>query len=148
MKVLFLQNVEDIGKKYEIKEVADGYARNFLLAKGLAKEATKETIEWVEAQKEVLAAKAEEELKVAQQTASSLDGQEIQITMKIGENGQLFEAINAQKVADHLKEMGFAVKKNQVQLEDPIKEVGEYPVKIKLEHNLEAEIQLIVSGEE
>lgn len=147
MKVILLQDIENLGKKYDIKEVKSGHARNFLIPKGLVKPATKEALSWLEAQKEIETKKAEEELKKVQDVASAVDDQEVVIVVKIGDEGQLFEGISAQKIADKLKEEGFEIKKTQIELPEPIKELGEYPVKIKLEHNLEAEIKVIVIEE-
>jgi len=147
MRVILLQDIDKIGKKYEVKEVADGYARNFLLPKGLAKPATKEALKWLKVQKEIEEKKAEEELKKIQSLASAIDGQEIAITVKVGEENQLFESVTTQKIFEKLKEGGFEIKKNQIMLEKPIKELGEFPVKIKFEHNLEAEIKIIVVEE-
>ncbi len=147
MKVVLLDDVEKVGKKFEIKEVADGYARNFLLARNLAKKATLEVLKWVEMQKELLEQKAEEELKSIQAVASDLDDLEVPIAVKVGEEGQLFESINAQKIAERLKEMGYEVKKSQIKLEKPLSEIGEFPAKIVLEHNLEAEIRVIITEE-
>ncbi len=148
MKVILLQDIENLGKKYEVKEVKDGYARNFLIPKGLVKPATKQALKWLEIQKEILAKKAEEELKKIQETVSKIDGLEIIIPVKVGEKGELFEKITAQKIAEKIKEMGFEVKKNQIILENPIESLGEFPIKIKFEHNLEAEVKLIISEEE
>lgn len=148
MKVILLQNVEDVGKKYEIKEVKDGYARNFLLPQNLVKPATKQALKWLEDQKEVIAKEAEEELKKFQELASSLDDLDVEIIVKVGDEGQLFESINVQKIVEKLKEMGFDVKKSQIDLPEPIKQTGEFKIKINLEHNLEAEINLAVVGEE
>lgn len=147
MKVILLQNVDKVGKKFEVKEVADGYARNFLLARNVGKKATPEALEWLAMQKELVSQKAEEELKTTQDLASSLDDLEVPIAVKVGEEGQLFESINAQKIAERLREMGHELKKNQIKLEDPIKETGEFLVKIALEHNLEAEIRVIIIEE-
>ncbi len=147
MKVILLQDVDKIGKKYEVKDVAAGHARNFLIPKGLAKPATEEALKWVAAQKEVLEKKAEEDLKKVQELASTLDGQEIIIPVKIGEEEQLFESISQQKILEKLKEAGFEVKKDQIILAEPIKEVGEFPVKIRFSHNLEVEIKVIVTEE-
>ncbi len=147
MKVILLQDIENIGKKYDIKEVADGHARNFLIPKSLVKPATKQAILWAETQREVLAKKDEEELKTVQGTASGIDGQEIIIPMKVGDEQQLFEAVTPQKISEKLKELGFTVKKTQIDLQKPIKELGEHPVKIKFEHNLEAEIRVVVVEE-
>jgi len=148
MKVILLQDIDNLGKKHEVKEVKDGYARNFLIPQGLVKIATEEALKWLEAQREIEEKRAEEGLKQVQETASRLDGQEVVITVKIGEEGQLFESINVQKIFDELKKMGFVVKKNQIDLIEPIKELGEFPVKVKFDHNLEPEITVVVVGEE
>lgn len=147
MRVILLQDIENLGKKYEVKEVKNGYARNFLIPKGLAKPATKKSLKWIEMQKEIETKKAEEALKKVQELASVIDGQEIVIPVKIGEEGQLFESVTSQKIIEKLKESGFEIKKNQIGLPEPIKELGEFPVKIKFEHNLEAEIKVIIAEE-
>lgn len=147
MKVILLQDVENMGKKFDVKEVADGYARNFLIPKKLAQLASKQALEWADMQRNIQGQKAEEELKSMQESASQLDDLEVTISVKVGEEGQLFEAIGAQKIADSIKAMGFAIKKEQIQLEEPLKETGEFPVKVNLEHNLEAEIRVIITEE-
>lgn len=147
MKVILLQDVENTGKKFEVKEVADGHANNLLIPQGLAKPATKEALAWLETQKELISKLAEEGLKTAQELASSLDDMEVTITMKVGPEGQLFESVNSQKIAERLKEMGFGVAKSQIKLEQPIKDLGEFPVKVNFEHNLEATISVIIVEE-
>ncbi|MCX6724029.1 MAG: 50S ribosomal protein L9 [Candidatus Staskawiczbacteria bacterium] len=147
MKVILLQDVEGLGKKYEIKEVKNGHARNFLLPQKLARAATKAALKWLDDQKEVIEKAAEEELKITQDLASRLDGVELSIVVKVGDEGQLFESINSQKIVEKLKEAGFDIKKSQVKLGSPIKELGEFPVNISLEHNLEPEIKVIISAE-
>ena len=148
MKVILLQDVEKVGKKFDVKEVASGYARNFLLARNLAKQVTPEALEWLEMQKELLSQKSEEELKRVQELASGLDDLEVPLQVKVGEEGQLFESINAQKISERLREMRYDVKKSQIKLKEPLKETGEFPVKIALDHNLEAEIRVIITEEE
>jgi len=148
MRVILLQDIDNLGKKYEVKEVKDGYARNFLIPKGLAKLATEKEIAWLETQKGIEAKKEEEELKKVQEFASSMEGLEVIIPVKIGEEGQLFESINAQKILEKLKELGFKIKRSQIDLAEPLKELGEFPVKIKFEHNLEAEIKVIIVKED
>jgi len=142
-----LNDVEKIGKKFDVKEIKNGYARNFLIPKGLAKPATKEALEWLKVQREIMEKKAEESLKGFQQTVSAIDGQEVLVSVKVGDEGQLFESVTAQKISERLKEMGFDIKKSQLELENSIKEVGEFPVKVKFEHNLEAEIRVIIVEE-
>ncbi|UZE92920.1 MAG: 50S ribosomal protein L9 [Candidatus Nealsonbacteria bacterium] len=147
MRVIFLKDVENVGKKYEVKEVKNGYARNFLIPQGLVEPATEDALKKLELQKEIEEKKAEEELKKVQGLANSIDGQEITIPVKVGEEGQLFESITSQKIYEKLKKIGFDIKKKQIELEKPIETLGEFPVKIKFEHNLEAEITLIVIEE-
>jgi len=147
MKVILLQDIEGLGKKYEVKEVKDGHARNLLIPEKLAKAATKQALKWLADQKEVIEKEIEEDLKKAQALASQLDGLELNIAVKVGDEGQLFESINVQKIVEKLKEMGFEVKKSQVKLTDPIKELGEFPINISLDHNLEAEIKVIITAE-
>jgi len=147
MKVILLQDVENTGKKFEVKEVADGHANNLLIPKGLAKPATKEALVWLETQKEIISKFAEEGLKKVQTLASSLDDLEVNISMKVGDEGQLFESVNIQKIQERLKEMGYEVAKNQIKLEQPIKDLGEFPVKVVFEHNLEATISVIIVEE-
>lgn len=147
MKVILLQDIEGLGKKYEIKEVKDGHARNLLLPEKMARAATKEALKWLSDQKEVIEKEVEEDLKKEQAIASNLDGLEVSIAVKVGDEGQLFESINAQKIIEKLKEMGFDIKKSQVKLDNPIKELGDFPVSISLSHNLEAEIKVIILAE-
>jgi large subunit ribosomal protein L9 len=113
----------------------------------MARAATKQALKWLSDQKEVIEKEAEEDLKKEQALASSFDGLELNIAVKVGDEGQLFESINATKIAEKLKEMGFEIKKSQVKLEEPIKELGEFPISISLKHNLEAEIKVIISGQ-
>jgi len=147
MKVILLEDVENVGKKHEVKEVKSGHARNFLMPQKLVKLATRQHLKWLEDQQEIIEKEAEEDLKKSQELASKLDGMEINIDVIVGENKQLFESINIAKISEKLKEMGFEVKKSQIKLVNPIKEVGEFPVKISLDHNLEPEITIVISGQ-
>jgi len=147
MKVILLKDVDKIGKKFDVKEVKEGYAMNFLIPQGLAKQATKAALLWVEMQKEIATKKEEEGLEEIQKTASTIDGRELIFDVRVGDQDQLFESIGVQKIVEKLKVEGFEVKKTQIELPEPIKELGEFPVKIKFEHNLEAEIKVIVNKE-
>jgi large subunit ribosomal protein L9 len=148
MKVILLENVENLGEKYDVKEVKDGYARNFLIPKGLVKPATQSNLKWLETQVEQQAEKAQEELEEIQKVVSAIDGREIEIPVKVGEGDQLYESINEQKIIDVLKKENISIKKSQVKIKEPIKQLGEFPVKISFKHNLEGEIKVIVVPEE
>ena len=147
MRVILLQDIDKLGEKYEVKEVSDGYARNFLMPKGLAKLATDGNLKLTKIKKEKELKKEKEQLREAQNLAAKIDGREVIISLKTGDKGQLFDSVTGQMISKKLSEMGFEVKKSQIGISKPIKEVGEYPVKIHFEHGLEAEIKVIV-GEE
>jgi large subunit ribosomal protein L9 len=147
MKVILLQDVEELGKKGDVKSVADGYARNFLFPQKLAKIATKEAIAELEKQKELEAQKAEEELKKIQELVSQIDGLEFEIIEKVDENGGLYGSINEIKIVKTLKDKGFDIKRKQIKIPQPIKDLGEFPVTILFDHGLEAEVKLIVMEE-
>lgn len=147
MKVILLKDTEKLGKKGEIKNVADGYARNFLIPNKLAALATKSELAKLEEQKKIETEKAEEELKFYQEIANQIDGLEMEIPVKVSEEGKLFGAITASQIAEKLKEKNFEIKKEQIKLESPIKEIGEYEAIIEFPHNLETKIKVIIVEE-
>jgi len=147
MKVILQKDVEDLGKKGEVKEVSDGFARNYLIPEGLAKKATQEKLEQVQKKKEKQREKKQEELEQLQQFASDLEGREVKIEMKVGEQGQLYESVTAGKIQNALKGKGFEVKKKQIDSES-LEELGEFTVTLTFIHNLEAQIRVIVTEKE
>ena len=147
MKVILLQDIENIGKKDDVKNVAAGFARNFLFPRKLAITATKKAIQENEKLKKEQEKKAEQELKTAQEIASKIDGLELEIKEKIDEKGQLYGSVNENTIIQALKEKGFNIKKKQIKIPQPIKEPGEHLANILFDHNLEAEIKLIVIEE-
>lgn len=147
MKVILLKDVEKLGKKGEVKSVADGYARNFLIPNKLAALATKSELAKLEEQKKIETEKAEEELKFYQEIANQIDGLELEIPVKVSEEGKLFGAITASQITEKLKEKNFEIKKEQIKLEEPIKEIGEYEAIIEFPHNLETKIKVIIVEE-
>lgn len=146
MKVILLQNMPNLGDKDEIKEVAVGYARNFLIPQGLAQQATPQAIAELEARKEKEARQAEVDLAKTEQLAGKLEGQVIEITAKANEEGKLYAAISPTKITVALKEKGFEISPDKIQAEH-IKELGEHEVVINLPHRLEARITLIINPE-
>lgn len=148
MKVLLLKDVQGTGKKGEIKEVADGFARNFLFKNKLAKMATANVILETKAQVDRIKREQERDLMDNQQIASQIDGEEIEIKVKTSQSGTLYSGLGAQKIAQEVsKQLKVNVKSEQVLLKHPLKEIGEYPVKLKFGHGLEAEVRVIVSNE-
>ncbi len=147
MKVILLHDVEKLGKKGEVVEVKPGFARNRLFPEGLAERTTEEKLEKIKKKKEKENKKEKKELEDIQKLASKIDGLEVVLQVKMGEKEQLFESVNKAKIQSKLKEMGFGVKKSQIILKDPIKEIGEFLVKVNFDHNLESEIKIIVEPE-
>jgi len=147
MKVVLLKDIENMGKEGEIKEVADGYARNFLLPKNLAELATPESMKRAEAKKAKGAEEAKMELEEAQKLAELLEGRELFIKVK-EKDGKLFGSVNEKTIAKTFKDEGLKVDPSNIKLAEPIKEVGEYDVAISLDHGLEANIRVILVSEE
>lgn len=147
MKVILLKDVEKLGSKFDVKDVADGYARNFLFPNELAEPATEAALKQLEQQKEAEVKKAEADLALTESLVSQLDGQEIEISSKVDDGGKLYGSITAAKIAKTLKEKGFNVKSKQIKLAEPIKETGEFEVTLELPHGLEAMVKIIVAEE-
>ncbi len=148
MKVIILKETGGLGKVGEVKEVADGYARNFLIPKGIVKPMTEGAQREVEDIKEAQAKKSEEELKSAEELAESLEGLSIEISAKADESGKLFGAVSQSDIAKALEKEGFKINKNKIEIPEPIKGVREYEVMISLEHGLEARVEIVVVKEE
>ena len=146
MKVILQKDVPGTGKRGEIKEVADGYARNFLLKKNLAKVATDQLQQDIKASEEKEKKKMESELKQSQKLATKLEGVEIELNEKVSDGGTLYAAVSAGKIATALKKkFKVDVASSQIRVEPPIKEPGEHLVCIDFSHGLEAEILVNVS---
>lgn len=147
MKVVLLEDIENLGKEGEIKEVANGYARNFLLPKKLAELATPESIKKAEVKKARGAEEAKMELEETQKLAELLEGRELFIKVK-EKDGKLFGSVNEKTIAKTFKDEGLKINPLNIKLAEPIKEVGEYDVAITLDHGLEAGIRVILVSEE
>lgn len=147
MKVILLKDIENLGKEGEVKEVADGFARNFLIPKNIAEPATEAAIQNMEIKKQEKTEKAKIELKETQKLAEQLEGRELYIKVK-EKDGKLFGSVNEITIAKKLKDEGLNVDPKNINLIEPIKEMGEYDVQISLNHGLEANIKIILIAEE
>lgn len=145
MKVIFLKDVKGTAKKGELKEVSDGYARNFLFPKGIAKEANTANINEHQQQEKGREIKAQREEEEARQLGEKLKGTKVEIFTKAGEGGRLFGAITSKDIADALaKQIGFDVDKRKILLNEPIKNLGTAEVEIKLHPKVSTQIQVEV----
>lgn len=139
MKVIFLQDVKGVGKIEEIKDVADGYARNFLFPQNLAIPASGKAVTDLQVKNKKKAKESQADLQRAQALAERLEGYELQIREKANEQGIFYAAITPEKVASALTKSGRAVMKSQLRMQ-PIKKPGTYTVRIIFTHGLEATI--------
>lgn len=145
MKVIFLKDVKGTAKKGELKEVSDGYARNFLIPKGVAKEATSGSINDLKQQKAAEDFKKQKEEEQAVELGNKLKTLSITIFSKAGDGGKLFGSITSKDIADRLKkEHSIEVDKRKILLEDHIKSLGSHIVPIKLHTNVTSEIRVDV----
>lgn len=148
MKVVLLADVKGHGKKGDVVEASDGYARNFLLPRGLAKEATKGVLNEVKGKNESAAYHKEQEIIAAKEAAKNLEGKKVTINSKAGDNGKLFGKITNQNVADAVKyQLHIVVDKRKINLPEGIKTIGEHQVEVKVYPNISAKITVEVIGE-
>ncbi|MBP3039992.1 50S ribosomal protein L9 [Bacillaceae bacterium Marseille-Q3522] len=139
MKVIFLKDVKGKGKKGEVKNVADGYAQNFLFKKGLAIEANQGNINTLSAQKKKQEELSAKELEEAKKIKTEIDKITIEITAKAGEGGRLFGSITSKQIAEELqKKNGIKIDKRKIDLPDAIRSLGYTKVPIKLHSEVSA----------
>lgn len=148
MKVILLQDIKGTGKKNEIVNVSDGYARNFLFPKNMAKEATDQSINEVKRQKAAQDKQEAENKAAALLKANDLRNKEILVMAKAGDSGKLFGAITAAEVAEALKKQyGYDVDKRKIELKSSIKQVGEYEATVKLYSNISTNMKLTIKAQ-
>ena len=148
MKVIFLQDVKGTGKKGEIKNVADGYARNMLIPKGLAVEATPTNLTKLEGQKASAQHKIDVEKQAASDAAAKIKDKKVTVKAKAGSNDRLFGSVTASNVADAIKEQfGIAIDKKKITLNTEIKAFGSYKAVIKFYTGISESIDIeVVEG--
>jgi large subunit ribosomal protein L9 len=146
MKVILLSDVKGLGKAGDIKEVKDGYARNFLLPRKLAVLATPEAVKEFEAKKAEEEARIKAEIEEINKIKEALESKKLVIKHRLGANGQLIGAVTNKEIAEKLKEAGFEIEKKQIE-HTSIKAPGEYTVDIKFHHGIHAKLPVVVEGE-
>lgn len=148
MKVVLLQDVKSLGKKDEIVNVSDGYARNYLFPKNLAAEATSGKLNEISEKKKALANKKKKEQEEAKALAEKLNNKEVILKTKAGANGKLFGSITNKDIADMIKsQYKIEVDKKKVVLDDAIKTLGSHLVEIKIYPDITAKIKVMVTEE-
>lgn len=141
MKVIFTEDVKGTAKKGEVKEVSDGYARNFLIAKGKAIEANAQNLSNLAGKKSSEQYKIDTEKKNASEIAAAIDGKKVTITAKAGSSGKLFGSVTAGNIADAIdSQLGYKIEKKKISLKSDIKNFGTYEATVKLYNGISAKI--------
>lgn len=149
MKVVLMADVKGSGKKGELVTVSDGYARNYLFPRNLAKEANAQAMNELRNREESIRFKIETEKKNAQQTADAINGKTVKLTAKAGQGGRLFGAVTAKEIAEELKRsFHVEVDKRKIDLDNDIKAFGTYECEVKLYNGITAKIYAMVSEQE
>ncbi|MCZ8239317.1 MAG: 50S ribosomal protein L9 [Leptospiraceae bacterium] len=147
MKIILQKDVINLGDAGEVKEVADGYARNFLFPKKLAIRASEGSTKMALHQKRLADLKKEKKAKEMKNLSSQIDGQSIEIKVKTGENDKIFGSVTSGDISNALSAKGFSVDKRKIDLEQPIKALGEFKIKLRLAESVQATINLAVIGQ-
>ena len=145
MKVILLEDVKALGKKGEIVNVNDGYARNFILPKKLGLEATGKNLNDLKLKKQNEEKVAQEQLDEAKALAAKLEAGKVELSIKVGEGGRTFGSVSSKEIAAAVKEqMGYDIDKKKIQLKDAIKTLGTHAVPAKLHPKVTAELKVVV----
>ena len=144
MKVILIDEIRGLGTRGDVVNVKDGYARNYLLPKNLAREATPGNLKSIEQERKKWALLASQEKDKAQKAAESVKGTKITVTKRVGEAGQLFGSVTANEIADALAAKGIDVDKRRIELAHPIKTLGTHDVEVRLHREVSAQIQVEV----
>jgi large subunit ribosomal protein L9 len=147
MKVILLKDIKGTGKVGQVLDVSDGHGKNYLIPRGLAKEATEGNIKILEAQKKSIDKKKAQELDNAQDLAKKLEGVTIIIKTKVGEGGKLFGSITTKEISEKIKDLhGLDIDKKKMNLKTTIKGEGTFSVEIRLHPEVKAVVNLVVEG--
>ncbi|MGN0362260.1 MAG: 50S ribosomal protein L9 [Bilifractor sp.] len=148
MKVILLEDVKSLGKKGEIVNVSDGYARNLLLPKKKGLEATPANLNSLKLQNKHAEKLAEEALEAARTLKQEIEGKTIRMQIRTGEGGRVFGSISAKEIADAVKsQMGIDIDKKKISMEGPLKEIGTTKVDVKLHPKVSAKLSVEITEE-
>jgi large subunit ribosomal protein L9 len=144
MKVILTEEIRGLGTRGDVVSVKDGYARNYLLPKNLAREASAGNLKQIEHERRKWGLLAQQEKDAAQKAADKVKGVKITIEKRVGEHGHLFGSVTANEIADALMEKGIEVDKRRIELEQPIKTLGVHDVDVRLHRDVTAQIHVEV----
>jgi large subunit ribosomal protein L9 len=148
VKIILREDVQRLGHAGDVVSVKPGFARNFLIPRGKASVATESKVQELEHNRRVITDKLAKELKDVNAARHKLQSVSLAFEMQAGEEGKLFGSITSQHVADQLAEKGFKVDRRKVVLAEPIKEIGEHTVEVKLQREIAATVKVVVTAVE
>jgi large subunit ribosomal protein L9 len=148
MEVILREDVDKLGHRGDVVKVADGYGRNFLLPQKLAMEATAANKAVIEQMKQAAVRRSAKEKSVAELLVNQLNQVELTFERKVGENEHLFGSVTASEIAHALEQKGFNIDRRKLQLEEPLRQLGEYHVPVKLHREVTAHLKVTVKAEE
>lgn len=144
MRVILLKDVKGTGKKGEIKEVADGFAKNFLLKSGAARVANNSALSENKNMKEANAFHKAQEIAAAKELAKQIEGKSVIVKIKCGDNGKTFGSITSKEIADSMEKLGIKLDKKKIELKEAIKNTGTYQVMAKIYPEISAKFNVLV----
>lgn len=148
MKVILMEDVKALGKKGEIVEVSDGYARNFILKTKKGVEANSKNLNDLKLKKANAQKHAQEQYEAAQELGKEIEAGKIEVSIKTGEGGKAFGSVSSKEIAAEVKaQMGLEVDKKKIQMKEPLKMLGTYKVPIKLHTKVTVELTVVVTEE-
>jgi large subunit ribosomal protein L9 len=147
MKIVLVENVPKLGKRGDVVTVADGYARNYLIPRGLALEATPANFKGFQAEQAAAKRRAEREAAEARAAAEQLEGLRLTVKAKAGEEGRLFGSVTAKDIAEGIKTAtGLDIDRKRIEIEEPLKALGEHRVTVRLSPEIAREITVVVEA--
>ncbi len=147
MKVILTQDVKSVGKKDEIVNVSDGYAKNFIFKKNLGVEATPKNLNDLKLRQQNADKVAAENLEAAKNFAKEIETKSVEVSIKAGQDGKVFGSVSTKEIATSAKtQLGYDLDKKKMNLKEPIKSIGTYMVPIKLHPQVTAELKVVVKG--
>jgi large subunit ribosomal protein L9 len=147
MKVILKEDVKNMGSMGQVIDVAAGFARNYLVPRGLAVEANVKNVKSLEHEKRVIQEKAKKIKNKAQDFADKISGATVVVKAKAGEEGKLFGSVTTMDIAEQLKNEGIEIDRKKISLEEPIKRLGSYPVKVRVHPEISVEVSVQVVEE-
>ncbi len=145
MKVILLEDVKKVGRKFEVKEVSDGYARNLLFPNGLAEPATPSALKELEKRKIEIDKEDRETIKRLEEISRMLKDRNLEFPMKTGANGEVFGSVTKEMILKGLRDTGILrAERAEIKLERPLKELGEHKVEVHLKKGIAAELKVII----